>query len=104
MIGDLRIGSSYALIIDESGRESGNSVYIGGGTVEGWNSKRVVVRERDYAKIYDERGRETGSMIWLGEGRSIKAVTQSAILVQEGSYVRRFSIDGRDTGEMTFMG
>jgi hypothetical protein len=103
MIGDLLIDGDQVRILDESGRATIHSFYAGG-TVEGWNSRCVVVRDRDYAKIYDERGRETGSMIWLGEGRSIKAVTQSAILVQEGSYVRRFSIDGRDTGEMTFMG
>jgi hypothetical protein len=103
MIGDLLVDGSYVRILDERGRETNNSVYVSG-TVEGWNSRRIVVRDRDYARLYDETGRETGSMIWLGDGRSIKAVTQSAILVQEGSYVRRFSIDGRDTGEMTYAG
>ena len=104
MIGDIVITGNYARICDDRGRETNDTVYVGNGTVEGWNGRRVVVRERDYAKLYDETGRETGSPIWLGEGRSIKAVTGSAILVQEGSYARRFNLDGRDTGEMTFAG
>ena len=102
MIGDLLIDGNYVRIMDERGRPTGHSVYVSG-TVEGWNSRRIVVREREYARLYDENGRETGSMIWLGDC-SIKAVTQSAILVSEGNYVRRFDLNGRDTGQMTYAG
>jgi hypothetical protein len=101
MIGDIVVDGRHAVIHDENGRPTNYSLTLEG-TLEGWNSRRIVVRGRDYATLYDDRGKQIGSMIWLGDGRSIKAVTPTAILVKEGSYVRRFNLDGRDTGEMTY--
>ena len=98
MIGDIAVSGNYVRIYDDSGRETNYSFHAAG-TVEGWNSRRIVVRDREYATLYDDRGKQVGSSIWLGAGRSIKTVTSSAILVQEGSYVKRFDLNGQDTGE-----
>jgi hypothetical protein len=102
-IGEVKQVGSYAKIYNEKGQDSGHSIYLGSnGSVEGYNSEFIVVKEGSYAKIYNDKGNNTGHSIYLGSNNSIKHVSQTAILVKEGSYVKYYDFNGRNTGKSTY--
>ncbi len=102
-IAEVKIEGSYAKIYNDEGRYSGNSIYIGSGnSLEGYNSRYIVVKEGSYAKIYDSKGSYTGNSIYIGSGNYVKNVSGSAILVKEGSYVKYYDFKGSYTGNSTY--
>ena len=102
-IGEVKIDGSYAKIYNEQGSYSGNSIYIGSDkSVEGYNSRNIVVKDGSYAKIYDSKGSYTGNSIYLGSDKYIKNVSGSAILVKDGSYVKYYDFKGSYTGNSTY--
>ena len=100
-IAEVKQDGSYAKIYNDKGQYTGNSVYLGASTLEGYNDRYMVIKDGSYAKIYDDKGRYTGNSIYLGSN-TIKHVSQSAILVKDGTYVKYYDFNGRYTGKSTY--
>ena len=100
-IAEVKVDGSYAKIYNDKGQYTGNSVYLGSNTLEGYNSNYIVVNDGSYAKLYNDKGNYTGNSIYLGSN-TIKHISQSAILVKDGSYVKYYDFNGRYTGNSTY--
>ncbi len=100
-IAEVKVEGSYAKIYNDKGQYTGNSVYIGNNTLEGYSNEYLVIKEGSYAKIYDAKAHYTGNSIYIGNN-TVKHVSQSAILVKEGSYVKYYDFKGHYTGNSTY--
>ena len=101
-IGEVKIDGSWAKIYDENARYTGKSISVGGAkSLEGYNSRYIVIRDGSWAKIYNDQGHYTGKSISLGGDKYIKNVSGAAILVKDGSWIKYYDFDGRYTGKST---
>lgn len=100
-IAEVKLDGNYAKIYNEKGQFTGNSVYIGNNSLEGYNNEYIVIKDGNYAKIYDSKGHFTGHSAYIGNN-TIKHVSQSVILVKEGNYVKYYDFKGRFTGNSTY--
>jgi hypothetical protein len=101
-IGEVKADGYWAKIYDENARYTGKSIALGSNkSLEGYNSRYVVIKDGYWAKIYDENARYTGKSIALGGDKYIKNVSGSAILVKDGYWVKYYDFDGRYTGKST---
>ena len=100
-IAEVKVTGSYAKIYNDKGQYTGNSIYVGSNTMEGYNNDYVVLKEGSYARIYDAKGHYTGNSVYVGSNK-IKHVSQSAILIKEGSYVKYYDFKGHYTGNSTY--
>mgnify|MGYP003348350902 FL=1 len=100
-IAEVKVMGSYAKIYNDKGQYTGNSIYVGSNTMEGYNNDYVVLKEGSYARIYDAKGHYTGNSVYVGSNK-IKHVSQSAILIKEGSYVKYYDFKGHYTGNSTY--
>ncbi len=102
-ISEVKVEGSYAKIYNDVGRYTGNSIYLGvSNSLQGYNSKYIVIKEGSYVKIYNDIGRYTSNSIYLGTSNYIKNVSGGAILVKEGNYVKYYNFQGRYTGNSTY--
>jgi hypothetical protein len=101
-IGEVKIDGPWAKIYDENARYTGKSIAVSGGkSLEGYNSRFIVIKDGPWAKIYDDQGRYTGKSISLGGDKYIKNVSGAAILVKDGPWIKYYDFDGRYTGKST---
>lgn len=101
-IGEVKVDGVWAKIYDENARYTGKSISVGGSkTLEGYNSRFIVVKDGMWAKIYNDQGQYTGKSISLGNDKYIKNVSGAAILVKDGAWVKYYDFDGRYTGKST---